>query len=84
MIICTQNFQLFDDARKFASYAGIAPFEHTSGSCIKGATHTSKYRNKDNKYRELTLRTYNPANPKGFACTVPNYDVRFFECTELP
>lgn len=49
MIICTENFQLFDDARKFASYAGVAPFEHRSGSSIRGVTKTSKYRNKQMK-----------------------------------
>jgi len=49
MMICTENFQLFDNARKFASYAGVAPFEHRSGSSIRGVTKTSKYRNKQMK-----------------------------------
>lgn len=49
MIICTENFQLFENVRKFASYAGVAPFEHQSGSSIRGTTKTSKYRNKQMK-----------------------------------
>lgn len=49
MIICTENFELFANARKFASYAGVAPFEHQSGSSIRGVTKTSKYRNKEMK-----------------------------------
>lgn len=49
MIICTENFELFNDARKFASYCGVAPFEHSSGTSIKGKTKTSKYRNKTMK-----------------------------------
>lgn len=49
MIICTENFLLFNDARKFASYVGVAPFEYSSGSSIRGLTRTSKYRNKEMK-----------------------------------
>jgi len=33
-----QGFTAFDDARKFACYVGIAPFEYSSGSSIKGRT----------------------------------------------
>ena len=46
MLICTENFHLFDDARKFASYTGVAPFEHTSGKSVVGTTKTSVLRNK--------------------------------------
>jgi len=49
LLICTENFTLFNDVRKFASYSGLAPFEHSSGKSIKGKTRTSKYRNKDIK-----------------------------------
>ena len=32
VLLCvTDNFQRFDDPRKFACYCGVAPFEHTSG-----------------------------------------------------
>lgn len=41
MIAETQNFCSFTNARKFACFAGIAPFEHTSGSSIRGKTRIS-------------------------------------------
>jgi transposase len=49
LLICTENYKLFRDARKFASYAGIAPFEHSSGTSIKGRTRTSIHRNEQIK-----------------------------------
>lgn len=45
MIIITQGFSLFDNWRKFASYAGIAPFPNQSGT-FRGQTKTSKLANK--------------------------------------
>lgn len=37
VLLCvTDNFQRFDDPRKFACYCGVAPFEHTSGISIRG------------------------------------------------
>ena len=59
LIVITQNFSLFNNARKFASYSGLAPFEHTSGSSIKGKTRTSRLRNKQAK--TLLLRGANAA-----------------------
>lgn len=41
IIAYTHGFILFDNWRKFASYAGIAPFPHQSGSSIKGKTKVS-------------------------------------------
>ena len=35
MLAYTNNFTSFENWRKFSSYAGIAPFEHESGSSIK-------------------------------------------------
>jgi transposase len=49
MIVYTNNFTSFDEARKFNSYAGIAPFSHSSGSSIRGKTKTSTLRNKTMK-----------------------------------
>jgi len=46
MIVTTHNFISFDNPRKFNCYAGIAPFEHTSGSSIRGKTQTSNLANK--------------------------------------
>ena len=37
-IIHTNNFQAFETARQYACYLGIAPFEHSSGTSIKGKT----------------------------------------------
>lgn len=48
-IIKTQNFTRFKDARKFACYCGTAPFEHTSGSSIKGRTRVSHLADKQMK-----------------------------------
>ena len=41
MIIKTKNFTRFSNARKFACFCGTAPFEHTSGTSIKGKTKVS-------------------------------------------
>jgi len=48
-LVTTNNFTLFDNPRKFSCYCGLAPFEHTSGSSVKGKAKTSKLRNKDMK-----------------------------------
>lgn len=41
-IVYTNNFTLFTNARKYACYIGIAPFEHTSGTSVRGRTRVSK------------------------------------------
>ena len=46
LILATNNFTAFSDSRKFASYCGVAPFEHTYGSSIRGRTKTSHLANK--------------------------------------
>jgi len=46
IIIYTENFTLFNDPRKFACFAGIAPFEYSSGSSIKGRTRVHPLANK--------------------------------------
>ena len=38
-IIATHNFAMFDNARQYASYIGVAPFEHISGTSVRGRTH---------------------------------------------
>jgi transposase len=45
MVITTNEFKDIKDARKYACYSGVAPFEHVSGSSIKGKTRTSKKAN---------------------------------------
>ena len=46
MLVSTSNFTSFANGRKFACYAGIAPFEYSSGSSISGKTRVSFYGNK--------------------------------------
>src|SRR5690606_4761512 len=48
-IIKTGNFKRFTDARKFACYCGIAPFEHRSGTSIRGRTRVSHLADKGMK-----------------------------------
>jgi transposase len=45
VIISTGEFQRIEEAKKFACYSGVAPFEHTSGSSIRGKTRVSKMAN---------------------------------------
>lgn len=49
MIVLTNCFTDFKTWRKFACYAGSAPFEHQSGTSIKGKTKISHYANKQMK-----------------------------------
>ena len=48
-IIKTRNFTRFANARKFACFCGTAPFEHTSGTSIKGKTKVSHLADKHMK-----------------------------------
>ena len=45
LMIYTDGFTLFDDARKLACYAGVAPFIYCSGTSVKGKTRVSKMAN---------------------------------------
>jgi len=49
MILFSGNFGLIDDPKSMACYSGVAPFENSSGSSIKGRTKISHYANKDLK-----------------------------------
>ena len=51
MIVYTNGFTLFKNSRKFASYAGIAPFPYQSGISIKGKTKVHQFANK--KFKSL-------------------------------
>jgi transposase len=44
-LVYTDGFTLFDDARKLACYAGVAPFEYSSGTSVRGKTRVSKMAN---------------------------------------
>jgi transposase len=49
LITLTQNFTKFTDPRKFACYAGIAPFEYSSGTSVRGRTKVHPCANKQIK-----------------------------------
>lgn len=46
ILVYTNGFTMFDDWRKFACYCGLAPFEHSSGTSIRGKTRVSHLANK--------------------------------------
>lgn len=46
IIAATNEFKEIDDPRKFACYAGVAPFEHSSGTSVRGRTRVSHLANK--------------------------------------
>jgi transposase len=48
-LISTRNFSRFTNARKFACFCGVAPFENTSGSSIRGKTRVSHLADKSLK-----------------------------------
>ena len=45
VIVASGEFQRISESKKFACYAGIAPFEHTSGTSVRGKTRVSKMAN---------------------------------------
>lgn len=48
-IAYTENFTSFTSARSYAVYVGVIPFDHTSGTSIKGKRRVSKLANKELK-----------------------------------
>ena len=46
LIAYTQAFTLFKNHRQFACFAGVAPFEYSSGSSVRGRTRVSHLANK--------------------------------------
>lgn len=46
MLVTTNNFSSFEDGRSYACYTGVAPFEHSSGTSIRGRTAVSHLANK--------------------------------------
>jgi transposase len=49
IICCTNNFAAKPTGKQLASYAGVVPFEHSSGISIKGKNRVHKMANKDLK-----------------------------------
>lgn len=48
-IAYTENFTSFPDARSYAVYVGVVPFDHSSGTSIKGKKRVSHLANKELK-----------------------------------
>ncbi len=49
LIVYTLGFSAFKSWRKFASYCGIAPFPHSSGTSVRGRTRVSQLANLEGK-----------------------------------
>ena len=49
ILVKTNEFQDFREAKKFACTSGLAPFEHTSGKSVRGKTRVSHRAHKDLK-----------------------------------
>ncbi len=49
IIASTNEFISISEPKKFACYAGVVPFEHTSGTSVKGRTRVSNMANKNIK-----------------------------------
>ena len=45
ILVTTGNFTLFTDPRKFGCYSGVVPFEHNSGTSVRGKTRVSHIAN---------------------------------------
>jgi transposase len=45
-IAYTENFECFPDGRTYGAYIGVVPYEHSSGTSIKGKSRVSKMANK--------------------------------------
>lgn len=46
LLYYTNEFKYYTNAKQLACYCGVAPFEHTSGSSIRGRTRVSNFANK--------------------------------------
>jgi len=46
MLYFTNEFKLYSNAKQLACYCGVVPFEHTSGTSIKGKSRVSHFANK--------------------------------------
>lgn len=49
LIIATKGFTAFKNWRQFACYSGVVPFEHSSGSSVKGRTRVNHMADKKMK-----------------------------------
>lgn len=49
LILASDEFKAIDDAKKLACHAGVAPFEHSSGSSVRGKTRVNHHARKSLK-----------------------------------
>ncbi len=49
LLVVTNEFKNFNCPKKFACYAGTAPFENSSGSSLRGRSQVSPWANKETK-----------------------------------
>ena len=49
IIVVTNEFKDVQEAKKFACYSGVAPFEHSSGTSVRGRSRVSSMANKNIK-----------------------------------
>lgn len=49
IIVTTNEFINFNDPRKYACYSGVVPFEHSSGTSVRGKNRISQMANKEMK-----------------------------------
>lgn len=49
ILVTTNEFININDPKKYACYSGVAPFEHTSGTSIRGRNRVSHFANKSIK-----------------------------------
>ena len=61
MICFTDEFSMYNNPKQLACYCGVAPFEHSSGSSIRGKTRVSHMANKvlNKCYTSVPYRSYN-------------------------
>ena len=45
MVLTTNEFKEINDPKKYACYSGVAPFEHSSGTSVRGRTRVSRKAN---------------------------------------
>jgi len=46
LLYFTNEFRFYNNPKQLACYCGVAPFEHTSGTSVKGKTRVSSFANK--------------------------------------
>jgi len=63
-IITSNEFKRITDPKKFACYSGVAPFEHSSGTSVRGKNRVSKMANKSTK-RLLHMAAMSAITSKG-------------------